>query len=292
MGHFTYNPTIDSNALKQGDILEKNAGIRSIIETVHPYFLKEDYRYFIVLTQTCDLVKRDQGRCSAEYITIAAVRPFDLLFDRYVSRYQPTEIEKKGKLCDKTHRNRVQQFLERLFNNNEEEYFYLEKDLDVDLSEPHVAFLRLSIALKADLHYATCLAAKRAELSNIFSAKLGWIVGKMYSRIGTPDWVPEICTQEEFTQKCNEIMQSNVAWLDPKTLREVRKYGSAVDQLSVETIRQIASDNAKRKKKDIAEERIRALLHESGFVSSENEPKLLRRIMNDQALAQFVWKES
>ncbi len=51
-----------------------------------------------------------------------------------------------------------------------------------------VVYLKVSIALKSGEHYDECLKAKKIELADEFKAKLGWLVGNMYSRVGTTDW--------------------------------------------------------------------------------------------------------
>ena len=77
----------------------------------------------------------------------------------------------------------------KLLNNNHPEYFYLAEDVDCHLSEACVAFLKLAIPIKSE-HYDRCLAARISQLKEIFQAKLGWLAGNIYSRVGTPDWVP------------------------------------------------------------------------------------------------------
>jgi len=75
--HFTYNEGADKEKLKQGDVLRKTARLQEILEEVHPHYNCEEYKYFQVLTQSCDLVRRDQdGSCNSRYITLAAVRTF------------------------------------------------------------------------------------------------------------------------------------------------------------------------------------------------------------------------
>lgn len=85
----------DSEDLRQGDLLAKTKEIEQVITTVHPYYLRDDYTYFIVLTQSCDLVRRKGKTPNSRYITIAAVRPLDLVIRREVERYQD-ELEKVG----------------------------------------------------------------------------------------------------------------------------------------------------------------------------------------------------
>ena len=223
MSHFTYTDKadVDYETLKQGDILQKNEEIKSIIAEIHPHYLKHDYKYFIVLTQSCDLVRRNGLPCKASYISLAAVRPFDLLLKREIEKYQSTDIEKKGKICKTEVKPLLQQFLGRLYNNNEQEYFYLNEDDSYGFSEPMVAFLRLSIAVKADLHYEKCLRSKIIELSENFTAKLGWLVGHMYSRVGTVDWVPDMLDENAFANKCIIELDKHALWYEEKIIKAV-----------------------------------------------------------------------
>jgi len=78
-------------------------------------------------------------------------------------------------------------FTESLLDNNESSYFYLHEDIDSSISGMNCAFLALSVALRIE-HYDKCLAAKVAQLKEPFQAKLGWLVGSMYSRVGTQEW--------------------------------------------------------------------------------------------------------
>ena len=71
------------------------------------------------------------------------------------------------------------------------------------------AYLKLSIALKSEECYDICLKAKKIELSDEFKAKIGWLIGDMYSRVGTTDWESVMSSQErkamlekELNSKC------------------------------------------------------------------------------------------
>ena len=68
-----------------------------------------------------------------------------------------------------------------------------------------IAYLKVSIALKSQEHYDKCLAAKKLELSDEFKAKLGWLVGNMYSRVGTADWEGIMNTQEKEEMLNNDL---------------------------------------------------------------------------------------
>ncbi len=108
--------------LEQGDLLAKTDAIQSIIKIVHPYYLKSAYTHFIVLTQSCDLVRRKREACKARYITLAAVRPLNLVIQREIENYQD-EFDKAGMVCSKKYRLELTQFLQRLHNYSEPEFF-------------------------------------------------------------------------------------------------------------------------------------------------------------------------
>src|SRR5881394_3482701 len=187
--HFTYSEEPDATSLQQGDILKRTPDVDSILKSVHPhYHHKTDYNFFIILTQSCDLVRRNGRTCKSRYITIAAVRSLELAVNRYAASLQYDDVEAALGFCPDDRKDKLRQFVERLLNNNEDNYFYLKAEPARGLSEDHCAFLQLSIALKSELHYDTLLAAKSLQLSESFQHKLGYLVGTSYSRVGTEDW--------------------------------------------------------------------------------------------------------
>ena len=220
--HFTYR---ESNTLDlcQGDILAKTPDLTTVIEEVHPHYLNESYSHFIVLTQTCDLVRRSgEGSCKARYVSLAAVRPLDLVLQRELERYQDHFDKVAGVASDKS-RNKLTMFLERVFNNNHPDFFYLHRELKVEFPNDSCAFLQLSIALRAYQHYETLLSARILSLADVFQAKLGWLVGNLYSRVGTEDWVPSTATYSEFREMINNRLNELCMWTPDERLRQAKK---------------------------------------------------------------------
>ena len=207
MGHFTYEAEKNNHELFQGDVLARTPEIEKLLQEVHPHFHnKSKNLYFMVLTQSCDLVLRNGESCKAPYITIAPVRTLDAVIHREIKKLQLSIQSDAPVLTDKS-QMKMRQFLQRLFNNNEPGYFFLEAG-DTELPEDCSAFINLSISLKAELHYATCLAAKRLQLTEAFQAKLGWLVAQMFSRVGTTDWPPAV-----LTKKVNETLRDAAVWV-------------------------------------------------------------------------------
>jgi hypothetical protein len=104
----------------------------------------------MVLTQTCDLVRRDGETCSAPYISVAAVRPIKNVLRMEAAKLQDTKL--RGTSIGNMTRQRLAMFLESLMDNNKPGFFYLHTDLTLGISEPCCAFLRLSVSLHAQ-HY-------------------------------------------------------------------------------------------------------------------------------------------
>lgn len=203
--HFTYKPDADLSTLCQGDILEITDGLKALLKDVHPYFNNPQYKYFIVLTQSCDLVRRNNKNCKSPYITLAAVRAFDDFFDREMEAGHYVEHVNDFLLMDATQKVRAYQLVERIYNNTEPDYFFLYKEENLNFPASMVAYLKVSIAFKSSEHYDLCLAAKRIELADEFKAKLGWLVGNIYSRVGTTDWESVMNSKQRETMISDEL---------------------------------------------------------------------------------------
>lgn len=216
--HFTYKSDLNDKTLEQGDLLKRTKELDDLLTEVHPYYLKASFKYFIVLTQSCDLVLR-KGKCKTDYISIAAVIPFDRIVEKEVETFQNNDIERKYCLCDIKKRTNMYQLVEKIFNNNHKDFFYLHEDATRDLQEQCCAHLRLSIAIRSHDHYQMCLKAKFLELENDFRAKLGWLVGDLYSRVGTTDWAPDNIPATAFKTMINTAIDSQILWKPKSVLR-------------------------------------------------------------------------
>ena len=71
--HWTYVDFDPADDLYQGDIHIRTPALNDVLAQVHAYFLDPKFVGFVILTQTCDLVRRSDG-CKAEHVNIAVVR--------------------------------------------------------------------------------------------------------------------------------------------------------------------------------------------------------------------------
>jgi hypothetical protein len=209
--------------LRQGDILERNGGLADAIGQAHQYYAQaEGYDYFVVLTPTCELVRR-HGSCSSRYITLAAVRPLAVVIERQLQSYKKS-VNAPGLFCSLERRPRAEQFLMHLLHNTEEGYLFLPGELfpdDVD----RCGFLMLSIAIRAD-HYSACLAAKVQQLGTDFSAKVGYLTADLYGQVATQALEEQVdINVDEIVAdyRARTIDSEGVIWLSRARLAELKK---------------------------------------------------------------------
>ena len=203
--HFTYKADADMESLCQGDVLNITEELAEVLKEIHPYFLNEQYKYFMVLSQSCDLVRRNGKNCKTPYITLAAIRSYDSFLEKTLIKEKFAENVGGFLLMDEKKKEKAYQLIERIYNNTESDYFFLYKEDALEFPESMITYLKVSIALKSQEHYDKCLAAKKLELSDEFKAKLGWLVGNMYSRVGTADWEGIMTAQERKEMLNNDL---------------------------------------------------------------------------------------
>jgi hypothetical protein len=113
----------DRENLTQGDLLARNAGLRDALMQAHQYYASApDYSHFVVLTQSCDIVRRS-GKCKTRYITLAAARPLSVVTERFLAKISYSYAEFPITLCQKDQEIRAKQMLERLLHNTEDGLF-------------------------------------------------------------------------------------------------------------------------------------------------------------------------
>lgn len=287
--HFTYCRP-QGNNLQQGDLLDKTEETKALLDKIHPHYLREDYTHFIVLTQSCDLVRRKNNTCTSRYITLAAVRPLRLALIREIEKYQKSKLTKAAMACNNRVRFRVEHFAERFLNNNEPEYFYLHEQPELGFPYSSCAFLRLSISLRAYEHYDTCLRARILSLTDIFKAKLGWLVGNMYSRVGTEDWVPSRATQDEFQQMINDLLDELCMWVDLEKLKLAKKVADEeILAAEMDDIRKFIDSIEVKSKREHVLERVVQLLRDEEIITDEKLAKsLFMRMHNDPKIASHL----
>ncbi len=278
------------DTLEQGDLLKRTPKLADLIGKYHPHYASHsDNWLFAVLTQSCDLVQRG-GDIGARYISLAPVRPLRAVLHReFETRFANTGHGGQPIASQKT-KVALSQFLERLFNNNEAPFFFYPSSRDKGVPDHMCAMLALPISLKPE-HYQTFLEAKVAGISDVFQAKLGWLLGQMYSRVGTPDTEP--ATIKSLTK---DFLEGRAVWLDEasyafvKSEIDLRKTAEA-PVFGPSEVASIISSIPKKKTQAI--DAIIRIAIQSGVLEDGRSPqriKLRRFLESDPDLAKLIGK--
>jgi len=282
--HWTYDEFKADEDLKQGDILAPTEDLRRLFREVHPHFCDEKYLAFVVITQSCDLAIRDE-ECSARYINVAVVRSLsDVLRSLLDTVCEPLH---EG-IYSEREKNRAWNLLERIFNQNEQKLglFYLFPDGDVEIGEDAIAFLRVSVAFRVE-HYHVMRLARCGRLRPEFANKLGWLVGNMYARIGTPVW-----TKENLTKMIQLHVGSDdpggIRWLRDDVakhiVKDLKKEGRTPTQLPRDELLSLAESKIPRPK-DVGIEQVLAVAKDVfKDIDEQALERFRRRLRNNNAL--------
>ena len=243
--HFTYNNEVDKSSLKQGDVLKNSNGLEKLIKKYHPHYANPEYTHFQVLTQSCDLVQRN-SKCSSRYIIIAAVRSLETVIKRAIEQYAEKSVEIENNIyCSKKHKDKLSSVVSSLFDNNDKNFFFLKAAPEHKLLDDSCTFLHLSVAIKANEHYSLCLESKILELKENFRAKLGWMVGNLYSRVGTEDYVPAaLPDKNDFNQLIEDTLKKHIGWINQDNFPHFKK--AAASGHSYEKTLEITLDSIKK----------------------------------------------
>jgi len=286
--HFTYRDQPLAPDLMQGDIIQRTPEVEKLLQEVHPhYYQRRDNKYFIVLTQDCDLVRRNGKECDSRYISIAPVREIAVVLTRHLEQFIEEGFTSSTPVCTNSSQGRFKNFLERLLNNNEGNYFYLRREPSRNFPEDCCAFLALSIAVKASIHYDTLYAAKSLELGDSFRAKLGWLVGQMYARVGTEDW-----SIADMQREISNILGNLSIWIDGRKLKDLQHLarewqienpGQALDK---KTLASLAKKIPKRKEKVVTQ--AIELLANQGVIGPGEKTRAANLIRNDSIISSLI----
>jgi hypothetical protein len=228
--HWTYSAFSKESNLEQGDILKPSEELRTLFAEVHPHFRDPKYSGFLVATQSCDLIRRKGRQAKAQYINLVAIRPLAQVLPKLI--FQVVRPIAGTRLLPSNKKTEVHQLLERIFNQNEQSLglFFLHEDSDSGINEHSVSLLRVAVAVRSDLHYDKLLSARTGRMGEAFQAKLGWLLGNLYSRPAARDWNDFEDDKEKLSQIIERCLgdispEAGPSWIDDEVLCEAREQG-------------------------------------------------------------------
>lgn len=287
--HWTYDPP-GIGDLEQGDILRPDEPLRRVLEEVHPHFNAGKYLAFIVTTQSCDLV-RARGKGGARYIGIATIRSLATVWLKLAAAVVQEPLG-AGYFAERD-RSRVGDLFKRIVDQNEQALglFYLHPDGDTCIGDPSVAFLRVTVSLRAE-HYDTLVAARSARLRPDFRAKFGWLLGNLYSRAATRDWADQQADQATLKELRTRLVDGDGSGLAPRWIEDDR--AKAARKKRVDFSRDVAEVDAElagleyKRRIDLVVERVMGKLGGASKLKPSELESLKRRLLGDRELQSLL----
>lgn len=284
--HYVYDEP-DRTSLSQGDVLQPTEPLVAHLRQFHPHYAgHHDYKFFMVVTQSCDLARRPgQQAPSSPYITLAAVRPLEEVLRREAAQHQQ-DWQREAKVISAKTKDKLMMFVQRILDNNESTYFYLHEDVAAGIHRSCCAFLQLKITLKS-IHYELCLAAKVAQLTEPFQAKLGYLLGHMYNRVGTVEWNTRYPDNKVATQAAKVLDESFFTLPDQQIAEGVAalRANGTYDSKSPSEVKDFIVQNKVKSRKEKFQELATVLLKEKigpiDLIRSRVEPAIRTELAND-----------
>lgn len=289
---FADTDDFEPKSLMQGDLLERTDELQAVLNQAHSHYANApSYTHFMVLTQSCDLVRRDgKSKPKARYITLAAVRPLQLVVQRRTEKAKYPDVHDDISVCRLDEQVVVEQFVERLLNNTEDGFFCLPLGCHEALEDDLCVFLHLSVALRVE-HFEACLAAKMGQLEDIFAAKLGWLTGNLYSRVATPDLHDKLGAaadgaKKEFSQR---VLNQHTIWLSSSQLKSLKKAirnEPNPERVSPERLKELISNVPDDF--SFVVDRVLSLLENNDFVGDDKTLAVRNTLLSDTNLKRLV----
>ena len=215
----------DKEDLQQGDIIENQEEVCGIVNNAYPQFSGSEYDAFLVITQSCDLVRRYGKPCKSKYINLVPIQPLEEIFlsllDRVCDRFKIN-----CRLYSARGKSNAIQLIESICNQNAWALgvFFFHSDIDVKIPVDSVGLLQVGFAVPSESHYYDKLAKARSGRLNVaFQSRLGWLVGNLYSRVATPDF-PKSNQQEvmDYLMSSNKNNKNLPQWLNKGQLEKLK----------------------------------------------------------------------
>jgi hypothetical protein len=227
-------------------------------------------------------VLRDGKTCKAEYINLAVVRELESCLSQFLDNV--CERAASGVYLTQS-KIQAHQLLERILNQNEQSLglFYLHPDVDTTgIADCAVALLRVNVAFRAKEHYRLLQRARKGRLTAEFRSKLGWLVGNLYSRVGTRDWADTPTCEKEMRQLIHRLIDSDLyLWVTKPSLTALRGAGVLINEVSFKDLPTILEKHMPVPFKD---EIAKAAMAETEKVMARIADEVIKRLDNSTLL--------
>lgn len=289
---FVDQSNLDPVTLMQGDLLKFTDSLNQLLKSSNSNSTNFDnINYLVVLTQSCDLVRRN-GKAKSRYITLAPVHDLAVAIKDRTHKLKDKSIDGKISICNSNDRSQTLQYVERLLSNSEKDYFCLPLECHDAFNVDYCISLNISVAIE-NTFYEQCLEAKIGQMEDIYAAKLGWMTGHQFSRVATPDVEDVVRTANEESNFRSafmaRVLTSQTVWLSTHQIRELKKLikrSNVSNPVSSHTLRGLT--NQIPSSYSLAIDRVVEVLLTSRFIDTEQADTIREKLNDDKNLRKLV----
>lgn len=262
-GHWTYTNFGTKEDLQQGDMLFALPEDCLSLKSIDTFFTVEQIRGYLVVSQTCDLVRRP--KLNAECINLAVILSLaHVLQNLFASKLGYLQAG----IFNESNREDTLDFIAKVVNQNEwaRALFYLHPDLEAGITVHSVALLRFVVPIPTT-KYDRLLKLRCGRLTTEFQNKLGWMTGNLFSRIGVPDWKEKVGEVKE-NELVNDILALGFPhdapmWVNEKAFNKVVERHSNVSLLEYPELQSLIEQHSPPSTLEKVASRARGILKEA-----------------------------
>lgn len=291
-----YQDIAPESGLQQGDILDKSPAILSALGKVFPEDLISKTNAFIVLTQTCDLMRRNKKPCKAKYINLATVSPLEdsiiMLLDDICDRASLNAGSTISGIYISKDKYKAEQLIERILNQTEEDraLFYLPPQADAGIGVHSIVNLQVNAPLKVDC-YDSLVGNLKGRLKNEYQNRLGWLVGNLFSRVAIPEFdinEKKSIIKDFLTPKDKE---SGPFWISRDAITEAqsKKIEMNENEKTIRELYELLEAQKPSSSKEKAMKRIISIIkEEEGTLSESKLQRISDRLNQDAVFGNYI----
>lgn len=200
---FYENPkNIKRELLYQGDIIHLKDDLKT--NFLSNFNLGFDPEYLMIVSQTCDLVRRSNRPPKIRHVNVALVRPFKNFLKYAVQELNVTEIE-NTKVINDSSLNVLKTKLFDLINNcNSKSHFFLPRKSP--FKEHMIVVFNTTYPLRFEEQYELLLKNRVLSLKNEYKAKIGDVYATLFDRIT----VNELIDKKDWSKDKLKILIDNL----------------------------------------------------------------------------------
>ncbi|RUR21903.1 hypothetical protein [Legionella qingyii] len=248
---YIYGSIEDNSRLRQGDIILLKGELRKKFKKFFYGIVKpHQKRYILILSQCCDLYQDDARNCKIEHITVCVLSDFNRYLERLINECSLPLFNSRI-LSEDEYENLFMKLYKFINNSDPKNYFFLPKGNL--FGDDKVAILSVNYPLRID-NYDLLLKNRIGTLSPEFKSKLGFVLGKLYSRAATRDLNDEKDLVKSFIEnKLAELSVHRV--MTPQHINKLKliseestesEVSELIDKVNIEILDQKISNDKKR----------------------------------------------